>query len=106
MVSDEMNEKLTFKDKACKSSRKNGKHKKKKYWNDELTKLWQNVRNNEKLYLQCKCDKEKKILRQLYKESRKEFDKQVRQAERQYKARHRDYITNIQTDNPNNSGMK
>lgn len=67
MVSDEMNEKFTFKDKTCKSSRKNKKHKNKKYWNDELTKLWQNVRNNENLYLKCKDDKEKKILRQLYK---------------------------------------
>lgn len=60
-----MNEKLTLKDETCKSSRKNGIHKKKKYWNDDLTKLWQNVRNNENVYLQSKDDKEKKIFKEV-----------------------------------------
>ncbi|XP_071165972.1 uncharacterized protein [Mytilus edulis] len=103
LVQSEMNEKLNYKVTSKKSSRKNGRRKQKHWWNNELSDLWQQVKNNENLYLQCKgtkCKQEQNSLRKNFKESRKDFDKKARQAERQYNAKQRDKITSLKTNDP------
>ena len=101
LVTDEMNDKLSCRVNARKSTRKSGRHKRKHWWNDELSELWKIVKINESLFLQCKGSlTERKMCRQRFKQSRKEFDKKTRQAERQYRASHRDYITSLKTNNP------
>ncbi|XP_071143396.1 uncharacterized protein [Mytilus edulis] len=47
-----------------------------------------------------KCKQEQNSLRKNFKESRKDFDKKARQAERQYNAKQRDKITSLKTNDP------
>ena len=101
IVHAEMENKLSYKIRGRKSTRKNGRRHRKHWWNDELSNLWQIVKHNENLYLQCNGTRDEVQQQKThYKESRRLFDKKARQAERTYKAKQRDRITQLQATDP------
>ena len=96
----EMDAKMDYKD-IRPGARKRKKHFAKPWWCNKLKDLWTKTCQTELSFLNCKGPtNRKKALRTQYKRARDDFDKTLRQRERQYFASKREYITNVQTRNP------
>jgi hypothetical protein len=54
-----------------------------RWWNDDLTSLWNEVCSAEKIWLKCQNSHRKKELRHIYVQKRKIFDRNVKKAKRQ-----------------------
>ena len=96
---DEMDSELTFKDytPGMRSRRKHNKP----YWNDDLKELWAQARDAEKKYLKWRGDNARRNdLQHNFQYLRKQFDKELRRAERVYNAQQRDHIQQMRTDDP------
>ena len=96
---DEMDSELTFKDytPGMRSRRKHNKP----YWNDDLKELWAQARDAEKKYLKWRGDDARRNdLQHNFQYLRKQFDKELRRAERVYNAQQRDHIQQMRTDDP------
>ena len=96
----EMDVALNFKD-VGPTAHKNRKHMGKPWWDDELQKLWNDVRASEKLYLKYNgCRRERSRLKALFISNRNNFDRRLQQSERRYRASQRDELPETQTNNP------
>ncbi|XP_060587764.1 uncharacterized protein LOC132743245 [Ruditapes philippinarum] len=74
---------------------------KKPLWNDRLTELWSDLSANEKLYSKCNGTRTVRIAsRREYIAVRNTFDKELRTAERQYRAAIALDIEDTSTNNP------
>ena len=95
----EMDQYLQFKDVSKKSRKKFKCHK--PFWNPELTSLWREMRDAERLFVRCtagrgvRCD-----LRSAFQRKQVAFDKCLRQTERTYNKEQANYIETIHTENP------
>jgi len=73
----------------------------KPYWNNNLTMLWRNMRNAEKLFVKCHGSNNiKTTFRNAFKIARNVFDKELRKAERRYRKLTIDNIEITCTVNP------
>ena len=96
----EMNTQLRYRD-INKGAKKRKRHFGKPWWCDELNILWQRTRDSENAFLKCSDGIHiKTALRREYFQCRKLFDKRIRQCERQYFAKQRKHISELQTRNP------
>ncbi|MES9883775.1 MAG: reverse transcriptase family protein [Sedimenticola sp.] len=96
----EMNDNLPYRD-IRSGARNRQRFKKKPWWCNELSKLWETVRHSENAYLHYKGpNRTGNALRQSYIIARNTFDKRLRQLERQYKAEQVHHISELQTQNP------
>ena len=92
----EMDDKLDYKDYS--PSTKKRRRNKKPHWNDELEKLWGEVKSLERIYLKEKVHKREK--RQAFIDKRNQFDKALRKAERSYNATKQTNIHHLRSSNP------
>ena len=75
--------------------------KKKPYWNDSLTDLWNYMRIKENTFLKCTDNKRvKMVLQKEYVLARNHFDKLLRQTERAYRRLQAVEIETMSTNNP------
>ena len=73
----------------------------KPYWNDDLTCLWQNMREAEKQFLKCKTNNEtRQRLHTNFKFKQKIFDKSLQKASRTYYRHIAENVEEIKTSNP------
>jgi len=83
------------------SSKNKRKRDRKPWWNAELTTLWSDMSKSEKLWLKCKSRSAKCALKQEYIRQRKNFDKYVQKAKRQYWAKQQTDLMNTCNDRTN-----
>ena len=77
------------------------KKRSKPYWDDDLAAMWSHARDCERDYLKHKgCNAAQRELRMRFIESRGEFDKALRRAQRRYNAQQQERISTLRTDNP------
>ena len=75
---------------------------KKPFWNDNLQLKWEILREKEKLFLNCRGNKNMRARkRHEYNCARDSFDKLLRQSERSYRRTVASEIENMATNNPN-----
>ena len=79
----EMDKSLKYRDTRTSRTVAN-KHRRRPYWNDNLSMLWNEARTAEKCYLSCKSNIQKSHLLRMYKDKRHIFDRALRKQERQY----------------------
>ena len=79
----EMDKSLKYRDTRTSRTVAN-KHRRRPYWNDNLSMLWNEARTAEKCYLSCKSNTQKSHLLRMYKDKRHIFDRALRKQERQY----------------------
>ena len=99
LLTTEMDCYLKYSD-ASKSTRKKYKNKK-PYWNDHLSTLWREMNIKEKEFLKCKGSKQSRTLKRAqFIKARQTFDKNLRQAERQFNKQVILEIDEVCTNNP------
>ena len=94
----EMDSKLDYKDYS--PSTKKRRRNKKPHWNDELEKLWGDVKSLERIYLKEKVNRIRREKRQAFVNKRNEFDKALKKAERRYNATKQTGIHHLRSANP------
>ncbi len=73
----------------------------KPFWSEYLTVLWKTMNTNQHAFLKCKGNKrEKSYEMQVFLNSRKIFDKELRRSERMYNKNMVNEIDSICTENP------
>ena len=88
----EMDALLNYKD-IGPTALKKKKHMGKPWWDDNLQKLWNNVRSSERFYLKFHgCRRERVRLKSVFTDNRNIFDRHLRQCERRYRAAQRDKL--------------
>ena len=96
----EMDTHLRYRD-INKGAKRRKRHFGKPWWCEELNILWQKTRDSENAFLSCLDGiRIKTALRREYYQCRKNFDKKLRQLERQHFAKQRQHISELQTQNP------
>jgi hypothetical protein len=72
----------------------------KPYWSKELTKLWKDMNNGERVFLECKGPKKwKSRLRKDFKLRRRLFDRKLKRSKREYERKLVNNLDNINTTN-------
>ena len=96
----EMDTHLRYRD-INKGAKKRKRHFGKPCWCNELNILWRKTQDSENAFLKCSAGIHvKSALRREYFLCRKDFDKKFHQCERQYFAKQRQHISELQTQNP------
>ena len=103
-ILNEMNDKIPKYDTSRSTHR--GYKCSKPYWNDNLSFLWSEMRNKERLFLKCTGRNRRSTLRQEFKNAQSVFDKQLRKTERAYRRTMADDIETMSTSNPNDFWKK
>ena len=100
VIKSEMMEKLDFKVTTIKWGVNNKRRRvKKPWWSDNLTVLWNNVCEAEKVYLSCSHGVKPRNKKQFL-DARKHFDREVQKSKRQFHQKQQADIEALNADNP------
>ena len=90
---------LNYKD-VGPASHKRGRHSAKPFWTNELSVLWENVKESEKIFLQSKKQRNSKNQLQNFRHNQHLFDREFRKAKREYNREIQCNIENLNSNRP------
>ena len=102
VLKSEMNKFLNPKVVPIDGQRNNKCRRRKPWWTDDLSKLWNTMCQNERKWTQCTDMANKRYLKTVFIDSRKQFDRAVQRRKRQYRQETQQEL--LQTCNTGNTG--